>query len=213
VTEPAARARVDGRHNIIVQAIGSGINVAVDARIPYLRLTQFEARTKRAGADGSDAALLKASRPKPPRCLPALAMSLGAQGRALAYAERHADAAGASREGLAVIAPFVERHAQAFGNLARGLGRGYIAACKKVGTVPDIALLERVARALGGGADTDEASVEALKAKIDAILDAAGKTGALDEDALAELPSRLAEQLRAAWTAARSGLGTENPGG
>jgi hypothetical protein len=62
VIEPVARAQVDGRHNIIVQAIGSGINVAVNPRIPHLRLTQFEARTKRASVDSSDAALLSAYR-------------------------------------------------------------------------------------------------------------------------------------------------------
>jgi hypothetical protein len=55
-------AHVDGRHNIVVQAIGSGNNVSVDPRIPHLRLTQFEARTKRASADGLDAALLSAYR-------------------------------------------------------------------------------------------------------------------------------------------------------
>src|ERR1700719_3629048 len=37
----------------------------------------------------------------------------------------------------------------------------------------------------------------------------AEKTGALDANALAELPSGLAEQLRAAWAAARPGSGTE----
>jgi len=47
VTEPAARAHVDGRHNIVIQALGSGINVAVDARVAHLRLTHFAARTKR----------------------------------------------------------------------------------------------------------------------------------------------------------------------
>src|SRR5258708_19888719 len=62
VAESAANAHVDGRHNIVVQAIGSGINVSVDPRIPHLRLTHFEARTKRAGGDGADAALLSAYR-------------------------------------------------------------------------------------------------------------------------------------------------------
>ena len=62
MTEPAARAHVDGRHNIVVQAIGSGINVSVDSRVPHLRLTHFEARTKRASGDGADAALLSAYR-------------------------------------------------------------------------------------------------------------------------------------------------------
>jgi len=76
-------------------------------------------------------------------------MSLGALGQALAGAERYADAAEAFHEGLIVIAPFTERHVQAFGDLARHLGRDYIAGCEKVGTAPDTALLERVARALG----------------------------------------------------------------
>src|SRR5260370_23106994 len=61
VAEPAANAHVGGRHNIVVQAIGSGINVSVDPRIPHLRLTLFEKRTKRAD-DGSDEALLSAYR-------------------------------------------------------------------------------------------------------------------------------------------------------
>src|SRR5260370_40798734 len=62
LAEPAANAHVDGRHNIVVQAIGSGINVSVDSRVPHLRLTHFEARTKRARGDGADAALLSAYR-------------------------------------------------------------------------------------------------------------------------------------------------------
>jgi hypothetical protein len=60
--EPAASARVDGRHNIVVQAVGSGINVTVDSRVPHLRLTHFEARSQRARLDDSDAALLSAYR-------------------------------------------------------------------------------------------------------------------------------------------------------
>jgi hypothetical protein len=38
-------------------------------------------------------------------------------------AERHADAANAFGEGLAIIAPFVDRHVQAFGGLVGALGR------------------------------------------------------------------------------------------
>jgi len=148
---------------------------------------------------------------RPDAFLPDLARSLGAQGHALAQAERHADAA--FHEGLAIIAPFVERYAQAFGDLARDLSRDYDAACEKAGIAADTALLERVARALGGGADTDEAAVEALKARVGAILEAAEKTGALDENALAGLPAGLADQLRAAWAAARAGSGWETPGG
>jgi hypothetical protein len=40
---------------------------------------------------------------------------------------------------------------QAFAGLAGALRREYIAACEEAGIAPDAALLERVARALGGG--------------------------------------------------------------
>jgi hypothetical protein len=62
--EPAANAHVDGSHNIVVQAVGSGnsVSVSLDSRIPHLRLTHFEARRERAGRDNSDAALLSAYR-------------------------------------------------------------------------------------------------------------------------------------------------------
>src|SRR5262249_16663188 len=65
VVESAASAHVYGRGNIIVQAVGSGINVSVDSvdtRVLHLRLTHCEARTGRARGDGSDAALLSAYR-------------------------------------------------------------------------------------------------------------------------------------------------------
>src|SRR5262252_5370326 len=82
--------------------------------------------------------------------LPDLARSLGVLGQALVQAERHADAANALHEGMETIAPFVKRHAQAFGDLALTLGRIYIAACEEAGAAPDAALLERVTKALGG---------------------------------------------------------------
>jgi hypothetical protein len=61
--------------------------------------------------------------------------------------------------------------------------------------------------------DTDEAAVEALKARVDAIVDAAEKTGTLDENTLAELPTGLADQLRAARAATRAESGTETSAG
>jgi hypothetical protein len=64
--------------------------------------------------------------------------------------ERYADAAGAFGGGLTVIAPFVDRHAEAFGGLAGDLHQGYVAAYEKTGTAPDAALLERAAQAIGG---------------------------------------------------------------
>jgi tetratricopeptide (TPR) repeat protein len=62
VMEPTARADIEGHDNIIVQAVGSGINVAVGAGRPHLRLTQFVARTQRVCGDDSDTALLSAYR-------------------------------------------------------------------------------------------------------------------------------------------------------
>jgi tetratricopeptide (TPR) repeat protein len=51
-----------GSGNIIVQAVGSGINVAVSPQVPHLRLTLFDARTERVKQERSDAALLSAYR-------------------------------------------------------------------------------------------------------------------------------------------------------
>jgi hypothetical protein len=102
-----------------------------------------------------------------------------------------------------VIAPFVERNVQAFGDLARKLGGEYVTACGRAGAAPDISLIERVKQALSSSPDIDEAAVEALMARIAPILEATEKTGALDENMLAELPTGLADQMRAAWAAAR----------
>jgi hypothetical protein len=92
---------------------------------------------------------------RPDAFLPDLALNLGAQGHSLARAERHTDAAAAFGEGLAVIAPFVEGHVEAFAGLASALRQEYIAACEKAGVAPDAALLKRVTRALGGSANAD----------------------------------------------------------
>ncbi len=58
---PAQSANVFGNDNIIVQASDSGVNVVVGPQ-PYLRLTQYERRTKLAARDNSEAALLSAYR-------------------------------------------------------------------------------------------------------------------------------------------------------
>ncbi len=57
----APSANVSGHDNIVVQASGSGVNVAIGAK-PYLRLTQYERRTRLAERDNSEAALLSAYR-------------------------------------------------------------------------------------------------------------------------------------------------------
>ncbi len=59
---PAQSANVFGNDNIIVQASDSGVNVVVGPQ-PYLRLTQYERRTKLAARDNSEAALLSAIAP------------------------------------------------------------------------------------------------------------------------------------------------------
>jgi tetratricopeptide (TPR) repeat protein len=86
---------------------------------------------------------------RPDAFLPNLATSLHALGIVLAALERHGDAASVTHEGLTKIAPFVERHAQAYGDLAFRLSQDYLDACGKIGAQRDAALLERIARALG----------------------------------------------------------------
>jgi hypothetical protein len=97
----------------------------------------------------------------------------------------------------------VERCPQAYQGLGREIGTNVLRYSEAAGLPPDIALLARVARALGGEAEEDPA-FQALKAKIGAIFEAAKKSGALDEDALAELPAEIAERTRAAWAAAQA---------
>jgi TIR domain/Tetratricopeptide repeat len=137
---------------------------------------------------------------RPDASLPDLATSLGALGQKLASAEHYQDAAAATFEGLTSIVGHLERHPQAFGDLARALGREYLESCERAGAEPNWALVERIARAVGPNEPTQlDSALEALKARIDTILEAAEKTGTLDEEALTELPAEIAEQLRAAW--------------
>jgi tetratricopeptide (TPR) repeat protein len=85
---------------------------------------------------------------RPDAFLPDLALNLGGLGAALAAAKRHVEAAVAWHEGLATITPFVERHPQVFGGLARSLCEDYLGACEKADVPPDQVLLERVAHAI-----------------------------------------------------------------
>ena len=61
MNSPAQAANVFGSDNIVVQAIDSVVNVNVGVR-PFLRLTQFEKRTRLAVQGNSDVALLSAYR-------------------------------------------------------------------------------------------------------------------------------------------------------
>jgi tetratricopeptide (TPR) repeat protein len=87
---------------------------------------------------------------RPDAFLPDLAKSLGALAQALATAERYVEAASIFHEGLRTIAPFIERHMQAFGQTARALARDYLAACERSGVEPEAALLAKVAGVLDG---------------------------------------------------------------
>jgi len=144
---------------------------------------------------------LAASRPD--AFLPDLAMSLGAAGRILDALGRGGDAAGSVQDALRLIEPYVERHPDAFGDLARNLGSDLLRYCEGAQVTPDTALLERIARFLGRGGDDTE--TQALRAKVESIIASAQATGRLDEAALGELPEQLAEQLRAAWQQMRAG--------
>ena len=75
----------------------------------------------------------------------------------------------------------MERYPQTYRGLARTIGIDIFRYCEAAGQQPDDALLARVARALGhGDAVEEDSAIEALEATVDAILEAAEKTGALD---------------------------------
>ena len=86
---------------------------------------------------------------RPDAFLPDLASSLGALSRILAALDRDADAAAASGEGLRLLAPLVERHPNAFGQLAHALATDLIKHSDAAHIEPDVALLTRIAAALG----------------------------------------------------------------
>ena len=59
--QPAQNAHVSGNDNIVVQASGSIVTITTGLE-PYLRLTQYEKRTKLAARNDSEAGLLSAYR-------------------------------------------------------------------------------------------------------------------------------------------------------
>jgi tetratricopeptide (TPR) repeat protein len=136
---------------------------------------------------------------QPDAFLPNLATSLGVMSDALAALGRHVDAARTATQALEILAPFVERYPQKYGRLARGIGADILRYSEAAGQTPDTALLARAAKALGNGGTVEDFAIEALKAKIGAILEAAEKSGALGEAALAELPAEIAEEVRRFW--------------
>jgi tetratricopeptide (TPR) repeat protein len=79
----------------------------------------------------------------PQAFLPDLARSLGVYGNTLQGLERYGEAAGAFHEGLVHLAPFFQKHPQAFAGLAGALQKDYLEACRKAGLEPDRDLLSR----------------------------------------------------------------------
>ncbi|MDX2308317.1 MAG: toll/interleukin-1 receptor domain-containing protein [Hyphomicrobium sp.] len=80
---------------------------------------------------------------------PDLATSLSVLSHVSAMQSRTLDAANQAHEALAILAPFVERYPASFGGLARVIGGDIIKYSAAAGREPDMALLQRVARALG----------------------------------------------------------------
>lgn len=121
---------------------------------------------------------------RPDAFLPDFAASLHVLANVLAVSKRHADAETAARDGLLTIAPFLAQHRHAFRDVARALGRDYLAACEITGSAPNASLLMQVFAA------------DVLEDEIDAILDSVDKAD-LDDAELAELRSELVNALRA----------------
>jgi tetratricopeptide (TPR) repeat protein len=149
---------------------------------------------------------------RPDAFLPDLATSISVMSDALAALDRHDDAAKAATQALEVLAPFVERYPQTYNGLARAIGADVLKYSEAAGQMPDAILLARVAKALGGSEVLEQnAAIEALKAKVGSILEAAAKSGALDETALAELPVELADQVRGLWAERAKELAGNGP--
>lgn len=137
----------------------------------------------------------------PDAFLPDLAKSLGVTSHVLTALDRQTEAAQAAHEALEILAPFVERYPETFADLARAISANLRQYSDAAQQAPDLALLERVGRALGGGETAaEDPAIEALKPKLVAILEEAEATGVLDEAVLAEFPEWLVDGLRTAWS-------------
>jgi tetratricopeptide (TPR) repeat protein len=119
---------------------------------------------------------------RPDAFLPDLATSLSVMSDVLAATGRHAEAAAAAQEALATLAPYVERYPETYAGLARTIGSDLLRYSEAGGVEPDRALLQRVARALGGGNNLAPASGPGAPAVSDAPptrADPVSRTGAL----------------------------------
>jgi tetratricopeptide (TPR) repeat protein len=86
---------------------------------------------------------------RPDAFLPSLARSISVMSDVLAALGRHRDAARAATEALEFLAPFVERCPQTYDDLARTIVSDVQRYSEAAGHQPPIALLGRVAKALG----------------------------------------------------------------
>lgn len=132
---------------------------------------------------------------EPAKNAPILAQCLGAFAQILESVGRHGDAVTCTREALVVILPFLTQHPKAFATLAQNLAREHYLYCTRAAVEPDMELLGEIGQAIAGA----NPALAALQAKITAIAEDAERTGILDEQALAELPTPMAAQLRAVF--------------
>ena len=85
---------------------------------------------------------------RPDVFLSGLASSLGARSNVLASLNLSAEVAELAGEGLRIAVSLVERHPQAYGQLAHTLRVDLLKHSNAAGVQPDIMLMERVTRAL-----------------------------------------------------------------
>ena len=141
---------------------------------------------------------------RPDAFLPGLARNLGALSQVYTGQGQHFEAAGALKEALEIVAPFVESLPQAFSQLTRNLASDYVTTCEAADTELDAVLLKRLAWAVTSAAPAEQ---QRLMAAMTAILEKAEAASELDRVALAALPPEIAEQVRAAWAAQQSLVG------
>ena len=86
----------------------------------------------------------------PDEFLPELATSISVVSDSLAALDRFNEAAGEAHRALEILAPLVERDPDTYGELARTVGGDVMRYSQGAGIAPDLALLQRVAHAIGG---------------------------------------------------------------
>ena len=96
-----------------------------------LRLSAIGKREEALEATQEAAALYRRlAEARPDAFLPAVARNLGALSLIFTEQGQHLEAAGALKEALGIVAPFVERQPQAFSQLTRNLAGDYVVACE-----------------------------------------------------------------------------------